>query len=126
MSVREFLAFQAQILTTVPECWIIVANSVRGRYEGESIVAAFDTKEMAEEYARASLLPTLRKSDGKISRAHRPDSVLWNFNPYRGMGETPIVVLLGNPLVSIEHVSSNPSPPSGPFNEAYFQSEPPG
>lgn len=122
MSVADFLAFQKRIFDEVlapPECWILLANEFSNK-EGNEVVALFDTKEQAEAYLKASTLPDTVRGIyvDNFKRSHRPDSVLWNFNPMLGalmpvqQAKTRDVFARG-----YGHLPTNPAPPSRPIEE---------
>lgn len=119
MSVEDLFRFQEELKDWVrnPRAWCIMANPVWGRTETVNRIALFDTKEAAEAYWKASLLPevpdkSVYKTDDGILRSFRPDSLLWDYNDhiYSGPSFMPAI-----PWREYDGVQRNPAPPSGPI-----------
>ena len=124
MSVAEYLCRAAEIeaLTRdMPECWALVSNHVYARAEEQSVVAVFDTLDLARAYAEASLLPPELWSNavgyvGGYGRTYRPDSLLWDCNDAQ-----PVLVTMCTKIVS--QAPPNPLPPTGPVPQEVFAAE---
>lgn len=106
-------------IASAPEAFVLVANSIWGQCEDRTIVALFDTSDMAMDYIEASKLPeviTTIDHGRRMARTHRPDSILWDFNVHswdmavhrapmhEGCAELPV----------------NPEPPHGPMDPSMF------
>lgn len=133
MSVAEFLARQAEVFSDPPECWVIVANSVHGKAENFDIVAAFDTKELAETYVRTSLLPAdwdnERRHVQERFRSFRPDSLLWNYNNdvwlHGAAPESDLLIVrrVRSLTIRLDDAPINPTPPAGEMPPEVFAAE---
>lgn len=139
MSVREYLTRQVQVFENIPECWVIIANSVHVNAEAVTSVAVFDTRAQAEAYVRASLLPADWTADRKLiqsrHRSFRPDSLLWEYNDtvwlaedthgrhYNDDSEISLVRRVRNLLLNIQSCAVNPDPPSGPIPMDVFAAD---
>lgn len=125
MSVASFIEHRRAVevlFASVPECWVIAANSVFANFEHTAVVAAFDTQAAAWDYVRAAKLETpgfqegdqaTSQGDARIGRTFRRDSLLWNFNPHQGgtLEEASLVERITNPRFCWDpHVAVNPPP----------------
>jgi hypothetical protein len=121
MGMHEFFEFQKVLLQQAsnPLAWLLRANPVWGRYEDVNRIALFDTKEAAERYLEAAVLPKLpegadrdiyKTADG-YWRSFRPDSLLWDYN----LEETDRQMIVpAIPWYSYDGIPWNPLPLLGP------------
>ena len=120
MSVEELFRFQEDVLrdwVARPRAWLIMANPVWGSTETVNRIAIFDTKEAAEAYWKAALLPEVKDksvylTDDRILRSFRPDSLLWDYNDHTYSSPAVVPAI---PWRDYAGVTRNPSPPAGPI-----------
>ncbi len=80
-TVQDWIERNTRVTHGPSGVFAVVANSALAHAEHEAIVALFSSRERADEYIKASRLPSGRSDPGdRITRSFRRDSLLFNFN----------------------------------------------